>query len=447
MKKLVLVNPVNPARVGLTVNKSSRFPPIGLGIVAALTPASWEVKLIDENWEPFTYQAADLVGITAFTASANRSYEIASLYRQQGVPVVMGGIHASMCPDEALRFVNAVVIGEAEAVWSKVLADIEAGCLQQRYQGEWSDLSSMPCPRRDLFHPDYMFASVQTSRGCPMDCEFCSVTAFNGRRYRRRPAEEVLAELKTIPQKMLFFVDDNIIGYGQTSREQALTLFKGMVERKLDKWWFCQASLNFGDDEEVLSWASRAGCKMVFLGLEAEEIDALQEVHKQLNVQRGINGYKQAFRRIHKAGIAVLGAFIFGMDGDTSTKLQRRANYMIHSGIDVMQSTFLTPLPGTRLFDRYYREGRLLYANFPQDWEHYDMTEVVHRPGSLEPEQLNQTMQKLDRRMYSLPVLFCKRLITFWQTRNKIATMFAWNANINYRTRRFAPHVGKSVTR
>ena len=442
MKKLVLVNPVNPARVGLTVNKSSRFPPIGLGIVAALTPVSWVVKLIDENWEPFTYQAADLVGITAFTASANRSYEIASLYRQKGVPVVMGGIHASMCPDEALRFVNAVVIGEAEAVWSKVLADIEAGCLQQRYQGEWSDLSGMPCPRRDLFHPDYMFASVQTSRGCPMDCEFCSVTAFNGRRYRRRPAEEVLAELETIPQKMLFFVDDNIIGYGQASREQALALFKGMVERKLDKWWFCQASLNFGDDEEVLSWASRAGCKMVFLGLEAEEIDALQEVHKQLNVQRGINGYKQAFCRIHKAGIAVLGAFIFGMDGDTSAKLQRRANYMIYNrGIDVMQRTRLTPLPGTRLFDRYQREGRLLYINFPQDWDHYDMSELVHCPGSLDPEQLNQTMEKLDRRMYSLPVLFCKALITFWQTRNMIATMFSWNSNINYR------NVGKSINR
>ena len=442
MKKLVLINPVNPARTGLTVNKSSRFPPIGLGTVAALTPASWDVKLVDENWETFTYQKADLVGITAFTASANRAYEIAALYRQQGVPVVMGGIHASMCPDEALRFVNAVVTGEAEAVWPRVLADMEAGCLQQRYQGEWSDLSGMPSPRRDLFHPDYMFGSVQTSRGCPMDCEFCSVTAFNGRRYRRRPPEEVLAELETIPQKMLFFVDDNIIGYGPASRKQALALFKGMVERKLDKWWFCQASLNFGDDEEVLSWASRAGCKMVFLGLEAEEIDALQEVHKQLNVQRGIQGYKQAFRRIHKAGIAVLGAFIFGMDGDTSAKLRRRANYMIYNrGIDVMQRTRLTPLPGTRLFDRYQQEGRLLYINFPQDWDHYDMMEVVHRPGSLDPEELNQTMQKLDRRMYSLPVLFCKALITFWQTRNKIATMFAWNSNINYR------NVGRGITR
>jgi radical SAM superfamily enzyme YgiQ (UPF0313 family) len=433
MKKLVLVNPVNPARVGLTVNKSSRFPPIGLGIVAALTPASWNVKLVDENWEPLTYQEADLVGITAFTASVNRAYEIASQYRQQGVPVIMGGIHASMCPDEVLRFVDAVVIGEAEGVWSQVLADIEARGLQQRYQGKWTDLSSMPCPRRDLFHPDYMFASVQTSRGCPMDCEFCSVTAFNGRRYRRRPAEEVLAELETIPQKMLFFVDDNIIGYGQHSREQALALFRGMVERKLDKWWLCQASLNFGDDEEVLNWASRAGCKMVFIGLEAEDENALKEVHKQLNVKRGVNGYAQVFHRIHRAGIAVLGAFIFGMDSDTAELMQRRANYMIHSGVDVMQSTFLTPLPGTRLFERYYKEGRLLYRDFPRDWDHYDMTEVIHRPGKLEAKQLGQVMGEFNQRMHSWPVLLRKAWGTFWRTRNLTATMFAWNSNLNYR--------------
>ncbi len=432
-RKLVLVNPVNPARIGLTVNKSSRFPPIGLGIVAALTPAAWDVSLIDENWEPFTYQEADCVGITAFTASANRAYEIAAIYRERGVPVVMGGIHASMCPDEVLQFVDAVVIGEAEAVWPQVLADVEAGCLQKRYDGEWSDLSGTPHPRRDLFHPDYVFASVQTSRGCPMDCEFCSVTAFNGRRYRRRPPEEVLDELEKIPQKMLFFVDDNIIGYGKASREQALAIFKGMVERKLDKWWFCQASLNFADDEEVLRWAARAGCKMVFLGLEAEEADALAEVNKRLNLQLGVEHYAQAFQRIHRAGIAVLGAFIFGMDDDTPDKLHRRAEYMVKSGVDVMQRTFLTPLPGTRLFERLRDEGRLLYDDFPRDWEHYDMGEATHRPQGMTPEALTQVMVESGRRMYAWPVLLRKALRTLWETRNPMAAMFAWNSNINYR--------------
>jgi radical SAM superfamily enzyme YgiQ (UPF0313 family) len=432
-RKLVLVNPVNPVRTGLTVNEGSRFPPIGLGIVAALTPDHWDVELVDENWEPFVYCQADLVGITAFTASANRAYEIAAIYRQRGVPVVMGGIHASMCREETLRFVDAIVVGEAEMVWPQVIADVEAGQLQRVYQGGWMAPEGSPWPRRDLFHPEYRFASVQTSRGCPMDCEFCSVTAFNGRRYRRRPPEEVLAELETIPQKMLFFVDDNIIGYGERSREQALALFRGMVERKLDKWWFCQASLNVADDEEVLNWAGRAGCKMVFLGLEAEEVDALAEVNKQLNLHRGVESYEEAFRRIHRAGIAVLGAFIFGLDGDTPEKLRRRTEYMIGNGVDVMQTTYLTPLPGTRLFDRLQQEGRLLYTEFPKDWDRYDMTEVVHRPGSMEPADLAQGVHRSNRRMYCRSVLLRKALRTLWATRDTTAMMFAWNSNLNYR--------------
>jgi radical SAM superfamily enzyme YgiQ (UPF0313 family) len=166
-RKLVLVNSVNPARTGLTANESSRFPPIGLGIVAALTPEQWDVQLLDENWEPFVYQDADLVGITAFTASANRAYGIAAEYRKRGVPVVMGGIHASMCMEEALHFVDAVVVGEAETAWRRVVADAEAGELRRVYRGEWTGLVGLPRPRRDLFHPGYLFASVQTSRGCP----------------------------------------------------------------------------------------------------------------------------------------------------------------------------------------------------------------------------------------------------------------------------------------
>jgi radical SAM superfamily enzyme YgiQ (UPF0313 family) len=433
-RRLVLVNPVNPARTGLTVNKSSRFPPIGLGIVAALTPEHWDVTLLDENWESFAYQDADLVGITAFTASAPRAYEIATTYRKQGVPVVMGGIHASMCAEEALRFVDTVVVGEAESIWPRVVADVEAGRLQRIYRGEWAGLAGCPRPRRDLFHPGYMFASIQTSRGCPMDCEFCSVTAFNGRRYRRRPPEEVLDELETIPQKMLFFVDDNIIGYGKESRGQALAVFRGMVERKLDKWWFCQASLNFADDDKVLHWAARAGCKMVFLGLEAEEVDALAEVNKRLNLRRGVESYEEAFRHIHRAGIAVLGAFIFGMDGDTPERLRHRTEYMVRSRIDVMQKTFLTPLPGTRLFAQLQDEGRLLSTDFPQDWERYDMGEAVHRPRGMAPEALAQVMGASSRRMYAWPVLARKALRTLWETRNPTAAMFAWQSNVNYRT-------------
>lgn len=431
--KLILINPVNPARTGLTVNKSSRFPPISLGIIAALTPDDWEVEILDECWEPFIYKTADMVGITAFTASAPRAYEIAAIYREKGIPVVMGGIHSSMCPQEALNYVDAVVIGEAETVWPKVIDDFLNGYLKKEYRGGFPDLNNMPTPRRDLFNPGYIFASIQTSRGCPMNCEFCSVTSFNGQRYRRRPTQEILNELKTIPQRMLFFVDDNIIGYGRELRNQTLKLFKGMVDLKLDKLWFCQASLNFADDEEVLHWAAKAGCKMVFLGLEAEEVGALEAVEKNLNLQRGVDSYAAAFERIHRAGIAVLGAFIFGMDGDTTHKLELRGDYMIRSAVDVMQTTFLTPLPGTRLFERYKTEDRLLYSNFPEDWAHYDMTEVVYKPEGMKSEELIHGMHSANKKMYSSPVLIRKAINTFRLTKNGMAAMFAWSSNQNYK--------------
>ncbi|NWF91166.1 MAG: B12-binding domain-containing radical SAM protein [Ignavibacteriaceae bacterium] len=437
-RRLVLVNPMNPARTGLTVNRTSRFPPLGLGQVAALTPRNWDVELIDENWEPFRYRPADLVGLTAFTAAAPRAYEIARRYRAERVPVVMGGIHASMCPDEALEHVDSVVTGEAESAWPALMRDFEEARLQRIYQGSWLDLAGLPFPRRDIFNPRYLFASVQTSRGCPMDCEFCSVTAFNGRRYRRRPSDEVLKELESIPQKMIFFVDDNLIGYGHGSQEAVLALFRGMVERRLDKWWFCQASVNFADDEETLRWAARAGCKMVFLGLEAIDTEALRTANKKLNLSRGVDSYARVFRRIHKAGIGVLGAFIFGLDGDTHVLMKNRCDYMIRSGIDVMQATYLTPLPGTRLFSRYQADDRLLKLRFPLDWAEYDMTGVIHRPTDVDPRQLEETMWSITSRIYAPPVLVWKALRAGLTTRDPIVAMFVWNSNLNYRRVAFA---------
>jgi radical SAM superfamily enzyme YgiQ (UPF0313 family) len=266
-----------------------------------------------------------------------------------------------------------------------------------------------------------------------MDCDFCSVTAFNGRRYRRRPPKEVLDELETVPQELLFFVDDNIIGYGQQSREQALELFQGMVARGMNKQWFCQASVNIADDPEILDWAAQAGCRMIFLGIEAEDAEALSTVNKRLNVKRGTSAYSDLFDRIHQAGIAVLGAFIFGMDSDTPEKLYRRAEYMINSGVDVMQATAITPLPGTRLFRQMEEEGRLLYADFPRDWERYNFTEVVYQPKCMAPDELSHIMRDCLGRIFDLRVLKNKAKQTLKETGRWDTTEFAWHANVSYR--------------
>ena len=218
-KKLLLINPVaryiKRKSIFFKNYIDAPFQPLNLAIIAALTPDDWEIEIFDEIFEPFSYREADLVGITSYTGSAPRAYQIAEVYRSRGIPVVMGGIHASMLPEEAQKFVDSVVVGEAEGVWEQVIRDFEAGRMQKVYRPEMLPMEGAPFPRRDLLSDRYSSSSVQTSRGCPKDCEFCSVTAFNGQQYRNRPVEEILDELETISNRFIFFVDDNFVEKGK----------------------------------------------------------------------------------------------------------------------------------------------------------------------------------------------------------------------------------------
>jgi radical SAM superfamily enzyme YgiQ (UPF0313 family) len=438
--RLLLINPRNGERSGLTETGHSKFPPLGLGILAALTPGHWSVRILDENWESWEFTDADLVGITAFTAAAPRAYAIAAEYRKRGIPVVMGGIHASMNAEEALRYADAVVTGEGESVWPAVLADFEAGSLQPLYKGGQSSLENAPVPRRELFNPRYMFATVQTSRGCPMDCDFCSVTPFNGKKYRQRPVGEVLEELAAIPQRNIFFIDDNILGYGKAAEERALSLFQGMTERKLDKSWFCQASINFGGNPEVLKQARKSGCRMVFLGLEAIDPDELKTMNKSLNAR---TGYRPALTAINRAGIAVLGAFIFGTDSDTPEAMMRKTRFILDNPVDVIQVTALTPLPGTRLFERMKGEGRLLHTVFPADWVRYDMGEMLFHPALLGKDEYNRAGDRCRKILYSRWTLLIKFLAT-WRRTGSLETAF-WALGSNQVYRRATFTVPRSV--
>jgi radical SAM superfamily enzyme YgiQ (UPF0313 family) len=400
-RRLLLINPVNTLRKGFLMRNLSTFPPLGLAIIAALTPDDWDVKILDENIKPFEFEDADLVGLTSFTASANRAYEIAAIYRQRGIKTVMGGIHASMLPDEAIQFVDSVVIGEVESIWKILMHDFSTGILKSRYCGTLLPMGGNALPRHDLFSDEYSFSAVQTSRGCPMKCDFCSVSAFNGCQFRQRPIEEILDELEIIPKKLLFFFDDNIIGYGKQAQERAIELFKGMVRRRIKKHWVSQASLNFADNPEVLKWAARSGCKMIFIGLEAENEAQLHETGKKLNLHMGVDTYSKVIRRIHRYGISVNAGFIFGMDHDTTQSVKRRFDYMLKSSIDSFQTTILTPLPGTALFDKFIAEKRLLYTNFPDDWKLYDYSQPVILPKHMTPEELSAVMKQNFIRIYN----------------------------------------------
>jgi radical SAM superfamily enzyme YgiQ (UPF0313 family) len=412
------------------MNKSSRFPPLALGIIAALTPDDWGVEIIDENFAEFRYKKCDLVGITACTASANKAYEIAKIYRNKNIPVIMGGIHASFRPREAIKYVDSVVVGEAEGVWSRVIADFKSKKLKKIYRSKGLDLAKMPIPRHDLFDKRYFLGAIQTSRGCPMDCEFCSVTAFNGHTYRQRPIEAVLDELEIMPKKRIFFLDDNIIGYGKTASKRALDLFKGMIEHGIKKEWMCQASLNFADDEEILKYAAKSGCKTVVLGLESQNIESLKEANKKLNLKIGIISYEKIFKKINKYGIAVIGAFIYGFDSDTLEILDKRTDYIIDCGVDAIQTTFLTPLPGTRLFGKMKKENRLLYTNFPSDWNYFDGNEVVFKPRLMNKKELTLSMYKCDVKIGK--AILKKFYKTLFATKNIVTSIWALITNINY---------------
>lgn len=432
IKKLLLINPLNTSRKGLIIHKHVIYPPIGLGIIGTLTPDDWEVEILDENFDEFAYKEADLVGLTALTSSVTRAYEIAAVYRKKGIPTVIGGIHASMVPDEAQTLVDTVVVGEVESVWKDLIADFEKGEIKTRYNGQLLSMETSVWPARHLFHKDYKFASIQATRGCPMNCDFCSVHTFNGRSYRLRPVDEVLDELESIEHNMVYFVDDNLIGYGKKSQDRAIALFKGIIERGIKIDWFCSASMNFADNEEVLEYAAKSGCKMVLLGIESERIDQLEDMNKNLNVKMGVASYDEVFKKINKYGIAVLGAFIYGLDTDTPESMARKTEYINKADIDAVQATILTPLPGTRLFERMLEEGKIIYNNFPEDWQHYHFAEVVWKHNLMEPELMMEEIKKNWDKLYNDSTLKKKFIRTLKNTKSPVAGIWSYGSNLQY---------------
>ena len=434
--RLCLINPRSPL---VSLTKKSRWSkyrvwkPLGLLVVAALTPPEWEISIVDENLGAGDYEAMpppDLVGITAFTSQANRAYELAGEFRRRGVPVVMGGIHASMCPDEAGQHADSVVVGEAESVWAQVLEDARQGRLQPTYAGEHVGMADIPPARHDLLTSGYAFGSVQTTRGCPLDCGFCSVSAFNGRRYRQRPIAKVVEELRTIREKLVLIVDDNLIGTSPKHLARAKDLFRAMIRAKLSKKWICQVTVNMGDDEELLALARKAGCKGVFIGFESPTAEGLAEVGKKFNILKR-RDLRASVRRIQRHGIGVVGSFIMGLDTDRHGIGGRIAEAARQYGVDILNTLFLTPLPGTRLWDQMKAESRIAADAFPGDWNYFTLSFPVARYKHLSWARILQEMDTCNRRFYTLAHI-CRRLwSSLWQRR---APLFLLAGNLSFRS-------------
>jgi radical SAM superfamily enzyme YgiQ (UPF0313 family) len=435
--RLYLINPSN-SLVSLVKVRQSRWnhyrvwKPLSLMVLAALTPPDWDISILDENLGVPDYQAMpqpDLVGITAFTSQANRAYEVAAHFRNLNIPVVMGGIHATMCLDEVMDHVDSVVTGEAESIWPQVLEDARKGQLRQCYEGGLADINDVPPARHDLLNAGYAFGAIQTTRGCPLNCSFCSVTAFNGARYRQRPIADVVREFKSIREKRVLVVDDNLIGTRPEHIARAKEMFSAIAKAKLRKEWIAQATINFADDEELLALAAKSGCRGVFIGFESPAPEGLLEIGKKFNLLKG-RDFRNSVRRIQRHGILVVGSFIIGLDIDKPGIGKHIAEVAHRYGLDNLNVLFLTPLPGTRLWEQMTSQGRIALDTFPEDWKYYTLTFPVARYKHLSPDRIIEEIISCDKNFYSMSRILRRLWGSLFRYRKPLINLVS---NLSYR--------------
>lgn len=384
----------------------STYPSLGLAILAALTPAEMSVKIVNEECEKIDFnEIVDIVGLSFLTPAAPRAYEIADQFRRKGVTVVIGGVHASAMPEEAIGHADSVVVGEAENVWPKLLEDYGTGSLKRFYQADgYVDLRNLPIPRRELLNKKIYLTTnvVQASRGCPQGCEFCSIERFFGKKTRFRPIEEVIAEIKGMNRRnLLLFTDDNLI----VNPSYLESLLKALVPLK--RKWLGEASWVVGHRPEILKLMRESGCLGLLIGFES--------IREQPNVQKTSrhndmrNAYLRTIENLHKNRIAICGAMIFGFDNDDLSSFDENLQFCLEADVDVAQFSSLVPFPGTPLYDRLTEEGRII----TRDWSKYtyEPPGKVFRPKNMTCEELVSNIGRIYRKFYSY-----KRLLP-WLTR------------------------------
>jgi radical SAM superfamily enzyme YgiQ (UPF0313 family) len=402
--RVVLIAPAAPAYIWRKKRAAFTIPPLALPLLAAFTPREIDLRLVDEAVEDIDLSLdADLVGLSLMTASAVKGYALADHFRSREIPVVAGGVHPSMVPEEALQHSDSVVIGEGEHLWPQVLEDVARGNLQRIYRQEsLLSLEALPSPRWDLLRTKRYFIprTVQTSRGCPMGCSFCSVSTFFGRSYRFRPIAQVLDEVRAHRGRVLIFVDDDIAGQPAYAKE----LFAAMVP--LRKKWVAQSSLTIADDAELLDLAARSGCIGLLIGFESISSEVLQSIGKKVRLRRR---YEESIRKIHARRIHIQGSFIFGFDGDTPETVQSTVQFVKRNRLTGVNYCHLTPFPGTRLFEDLAQGGRILH----RDWSKYDRQNIVFQPRHFQPQTLQDWIFWSYRQTYNLRSLWQRRPFSF----------------------------------
>jgi len=404
---------------------------LNLPYIAAVTPPGVEVKIVDEAFEKINFEEkVELVGITAQTPVAPRAYQIAEEFKKRGIPVVMGGVHASMLPQEALQHADAVVVGEAEEVWPDLIEDLRRGQLRRIYAGrEFVDPPNLPLPRRDLLNEKFYFPLklLETTRGCPHHCDFCGVSKFFGFRYRNRPINEIERELETLfpkgpvmnpvlkkilsllnkdlpyflKRRLLYIIDSNVAG----DKRFCLDLLSLLKEFNL--LWYGHAPVSIAFDQKLLEGFSQSGCIAMNIGFESFSIKNLKTMGKGFNQP---TRYAEAVKRIHDHGIGIMGTFIVGLDDDDPGVFQRIIDFSVDSKLDWALTFIMAPYPGTDSFLRLEKEGRI----FCRDWEKYDSLNVVYQPLQMSVEELEKGMRRIWKEVFSTSSIYRRILKRPW---------------------------------
>lgn len=407
---------------------SLHYAPLTLSTLAALVPPDFEaeISIFDETVQSIpTDIDADLIGITAITGTSTRAYRWADYYRGLGVPVVLGGVHPTLMPDEASRHADAVVVGYAEETWPRLLRDfVGRGRMDRVYRMDPGfRLGGYPTPRRDLLHRRRYITTntVEATRGCSHACNFCVVPSAWGRGVIARPVREVVREVESLPGKTVVFVDVNLIADQAYARELFVEL------APLKKWWFGLVTAVIGSNDELLTLMAKSGCKGVLIGFEAVTEESLSSINKSFN---RLPSYDTLVRKLHDHGIGINGTFVLGTDGDDPGVFERTYEAVQRLRIDLPRYSVMTPFPGTALFESLRTKGRII----EDDWSMYDVEHCVVKPAQMSPQELEEGLEWTWQATYRVGAI-ARRIAS-------ASPLFALGAPLNLGYRKYARKLG-----